>query len=84
MVGTITNINSDRGMVAVQTEGAGYSIFELPSGADIVIGDSVQWVNYTGLGSEIITNRRIGKGVEALFQNHWAWEAKVRRQLRLE
>jgi hypothetical protein len=84
MVGTITNINSGRWMVAVHTEGAGYSIFELLSGADIEIGDSVQWVNYTGLGSEMITNRRTGKRVEALLQNHWVWEANLRRRLRLE
>jgi hypothetical protein len=84
MVGTITSINSDRGMVAVLTEGAGYSVFELLSGADIEIGDGVRWANDTGMGSEMITDLRTAKRFEVYFQNHWVSEANLRRQLHLD
>lgn len=80
MKGTVTEINSARGMVAVSTE-EGFSIFEL-SGDEVQVGDVVSWSATRPFGSETITNHTQGNRVEVYFQNHWVTPEQLRAQLR--
>lgn len=60
MKGVITNINNQRGMVAVETENGDYSIFELLSNDKVVIGDQVEWTDHTSLGDTTLKNKTQG------------------------
>jgi predicted 2-oxoglutarate/Fe(II)-dependent dioxygenase YbiX len=81
MTGHIVDINWRRGMVAVDTHGYGYSIFELLSEAEFEAGDEVAWEDDTTLGSDYVTNVTRGERVEVFFQNHWVSPAQLRQQL---
>ncbi|HEY1685065.1 MAG TPA: hypothetical protein VGG19_09905 [Tepidisphaeraceae bacterium] len=83
MKGIVKAINPQRGMVAIQTDGNGYTIIELLANTDIHLGDEMAWENDTGLGSEIYLNRTQGRKMEVYVQNHWVNANQLRQQLLL-
>lgn len=68
MIGIVREINSDRGVLAVQTD-EGYSLCELLGGNKPSIGDRVECDLYP-LGSAIIINHSTGEAVQVYFQDH--------------
>jgi len=81
MRGRIYAINPNRGMVAIETENNGYSIFELLNDDNINVGDEVSWTQDTSLGSTILTNKTRDSRFEVYFQNHWVQKHQLRQQL---
>ena len=69
MKGTIYHIHAQRGMVAVATEDADYSIFEILGSGSFEAGDTVSWVGSTPLGHHSIHNHTKSEMVEVFFQN---------------
>jgi len=53
-------------MVALQTEGYGFTIIELVEPADIELGDEMRWEPGTGLGGHVYANLTKGKSVRVL------------------
>lgn len=82
MKGVITNINSQRGMVAIKTENGDYSIFELLSNDKVVIGDQVEWTDDTSLGDTTLKNKTQGIAFIVYFQNHNVNQSILNTQLR--
>lgn len=80
MKGIVHYINQQRGIVAVITE-QGYSIFEIISGDNVEVGDSVSWRDDTALGGEILTNHTQGDRYEVYFQNHHVHQSQLGQQL---
>ena len=81
MKGTISNINWNRGMIAVLTESEDYSVFELLSEENIDIGDEVSWHENHPLGDCKITNHTKNEIIEIYFQDHWVTNQNLRRRL---
>lgn len=79
MTGTVTEINQNRGMVAVQTE-ENFTILELTE-EGIDVGDRLSWTAIHPLGSETIRNLTQGRTVNVYFQNHWVSREQLRQQL---
>jgi hypothetical protein len=79
--GVVKHINRQRGIVAILTPNAAYTIIELLSDQDINIGDQMQWRNETGMGSETYTNVTQSKSMDVYVQNHWVPEQQLRQQL---
>lgn len=81
MTGVVAQMNIGAGMVAVMTEGYGYSIFELLGGDPVEVGDHVSWGDDTALGDELLTNHTQRERYEVYFQNHHVPESQLRQQL---
>jgi hypothetical protein len=84
MNGVVHTINRKRGMVAIQTDGYGFTIIELLSDDEIDVGDRMHWENDTGLGDEKYRNVTKGTFMDVYVQNHWVTPAQLRQQLRME
>lgn len=80
MRGIVYSINPVRGMVAIQTEGHGFTIIEV-TGEDFELGDEVSWDRDTGLGSETYRNVTKGKPVRVFVQNHLVPPQQLTQQL---
>ncbi len=83
MIGRVHQINPVRGMVAVETAGYGYSIFEMLSEEPVSVGDEVEWSHDTVLGRTVLVNHTVGASFDVYFQNHWVPPGQLRVQLRL-
>jgi hypothetical protein len=81
--GTVAEINADRGMVAVKTQGGGYTIFELIEDFSVASGDIITWPSGFGLGVETYTNETRGETADVYVQNHDVAQTSLRSQLRL-
>ncbi len=81
MRGTIHALNPQRGMVAIKTESADFSVFENLNGDDFEIGDEVSWPNDTALGDEPLTDHTQGFKTSVYFQNHSVPGGQLRQQL---
>lgn len=79
--GTIYDINSQRGMVAVLTETNGFSIFEMLWDDNFKKGDEVSWKGDNPLGDCKIKNHTEDEEAEVYFQNHGVTQSNLRRQL---
>jgi hypothetical protein len=82
MSGTVTQVNPGRAMVAVRTDNADYSVFEVIGGEEFEIGDNVSWREDTPLGGHQVVNRRTGERADVYFQNHYMSAQQVLQQLR--
>ena len=71
-------------MVALQTEGYGFTIIELVEPADIELGDEMRWEPGTGLGGHVYANLTKGKSVRVFAQNHWVPKEQLPQQLLLQ
>jgi hypothetical protein len=80
--GIVRHLNQQRGMVAIETEGNGFTIVEL-MGDEFEIGDLVQWDNAMGLGSQTYRNLTQRKSVRLIAQNHAVSQSNLREQLLL-
>lgn len=81
MQGIVAAMNLRRGMVAIETNGYGYTIIELLSGEDIQVGDQMAWANDTGMGSETYHNITKGTQMDVFVQNHWVPKRQLKQQL---
>ena len=68
MEGTVHSINTDQGLVAIDTS-HGFTIFE-QTGPDFEIDDFVSWTSERPLGAGDVHNVSRGKTVRVYFQNH--------------
>jgi hypothetical protein len=84
MRGQVFAMNPRRGMVAIETEGHGFTIIELLSDDDIEIGDEMSWSDDTGLGSETYRNITKGTRMDVYVQNHWVSKNQLRQQLLMD
>jgi hypothetical protein len=81
MKGIVHFINRQSGMVAIATDGHGYTIIELLSDDEIDKGDQMWWANDTGLGREDYKNLTKNKMMHVYVQNHWVGTDGLRAQL---
>jgi hypothetical protein len=81
MKGIVRTMNRRRGMVAIETDGYGYTIIELLGDDDIEVGDEMAWANDTGLGGEKYRNLTKNKVMDVYVQNHWVPPQQLRQQL---
>ncbi len=81
MKGQITNINLQKGMVAVLTDTEGYSIFEILSDDNFEIGDEVVWNENHPLGDCEIDNVTQDEKQEVYFQNHHVSSESLKKLL---
>jgi hypothetical protein len=81
--GTVEEVNTKRGMVAIATEDDGYTIIELLSDWNIEIGDSIVWASGYGLGGQVYENLTKQSRAKVYVQNHSVGHAIVQQQLRL-
>ena len=81
--GKIYSANAPRGRVAVKTED-GFTIIEVTNESDFRVGDEVQWINGTDLGSQTYRNITKGTDVEVVVQNHWVAPEQLRQQMLLD
>ena len=81
MKGVVTEINANRGMVAVRTNSGDFSIFEMLSSDEIEIHDEISWENDTGLGHEFVKNISKNTKFEVYFQNHHVTKNQLKDQL---
>jgi hypothetical protein len=81
MKGKIIDINWKRGMVGVQTETEGLSIFEMLSDDNFQLGDEVSWEESQPLGDCIISNLTQSEKASVYFQNHWVKKDSLNRLL---
>ena len=79
--GRIAAINPKRGMVAIETNDDGYTIFELLSDFEIEIGDEIRWSNDYGMGHENYRNVTKEITEEVYVQNHSVSQSNLRQQL---
>jgi len=68
-------------MVAVQTENADFSIFEIVSSNPVEIGHAVSWQGDTPAGHGSIVNHTTGETFNVYFQNHWVGKNQLNQQL---
>lgn len=83
MTGVVHSMNPRRGMVAIETEGHGFTIIEVTDAEDFEVGDVVKWPNNTACGSEKYENVTKGKTASVYVQNHWVSPQDLRQQLLL-
>ena len=81
--GRIVAINPKQGMVAIETNDDGHTIFELVSEFEIEVGDEIRWSNDYGMGHENYSNVTKGITKEVYVQNHSVSKSNVRQQLLL-
>jgi hypothetical protein len=82
MTGYVHTINRRRGLVAIATEGSGFTIVELLGSDPINLGDRLEWPNDT-LGSAVYVNLTKGLKVRVNVQGHGVPETQVRQRLQL-
>jgi len=81
MTGIVRYINAQRGMVAIETDGHGYTIIELLDGDEIEVGDKMWWADDTACGGEDYKNITKGTVMSVYVQNHWVAPEQLRQQL---
>lgn len=81
MKGTVHSMNPRRGMVAIATEGHGFTIIELLSDENLEIGDVLEWSPDTGLGEQRYRNLTKNTTFAVFAQNHWVALHRLRQQL---
>jgi len=82
--GTVHAANPRRGMIAIDTGAMGFTIIEVTDIAAFDVGDTVEWANNTGLGSQMYRNVSKGKDVQVYAQNHWVRPEHLRQQLLMD
>jgi hypothetical protein len=83
MTGYVHTINRRRGLVAIATEGHGFTIIELLGSDPIHLGDRLEWDNAAVLGSAVYHNRTKATTLNVNVQSHGVLESRVRQRLRL-
>jgi glutamine phosphoribosylpyrophosphate amidotransferase len=81
MDGVVYAMNPRRGMVAIATEDAGFTIIEMLSSEDIEPGDEMYWEDDTALGHEMYRNVSKDSTFEVFVQNHWVSRGQLKQQL---
>lgn len=80
MHGEVYAINVSRGMAAVKTDEAGFTIIELFDD-DLEIGDKLRWRDDTGLGDQKYFNATQECQMHVYAQNHWISHNQLSQQL---
>ena len=75
MKGVVRNINSERGVLAIETD-EGYSLCELLSDNMALIGDVVECECHP-LGTARVVNHSTGQTLRVYFQDHRATEERA-------
>lgn len=75
--GTVADMNLSRGMIAVQTRGYGFAIFELLGGGEIQVGDSLHW----DAAERELVNTDTGERISAMLQNYGVGPSGLHGQL---
>jgi len=83
MHGIVYATNPRRGMIAIQTDGYGFTIIE-DDVSNFELGDEVRWENDTGLGGEDYYNVTQDHTYHVFVQNHYVPPHLLRKQLLLE
>lgn len=81
--GTVTIVDRDQSAVVIAVQGQGFTIIELTSDWDIVVGDTIRWENDDALGFETYSNVTRGTDDEVFVQNHGVDESSMRLQMGL-
>ena len=79
--GTVTHMNRNRGMIAVEIDRR-YTIIEL-LGDDVELGDVLSWDESNPLGGDRVYSQAQGRWLDVYFQNHEVPESQLRQQLLL-
>jgi hypothetical protein len=82
MKGEISQINLQKGIVAVLTETEGFSLFEIFTEDDIEVGDELFWSEDHPLGDCNIRNLTKNKIMHVYFQNHWFNDESIKMQMK--
>lgn len=79
--GIVKLVNPRRGMIAVETEDGGYTVFELLGGYEIELGDVISG-NLESLGREKFTNIRNRQTLDVFVEAVQATLVNARQLLR--
>lgn len=79
--GTITNINSTRGMIGILTQDDAYTIIEMLSEDDFEVGDQLTWEDDYELGEACYRNLSKGFSAHVFVQNHGVHPTQLHQQL---
>lgn len=79
--GVVRKINWVRGMVAIETEGDGYTIIELLGCEELELGDRIEWCS--DRGGEVFVNRTRGGKLDVVVQNLSVHKSDVDNRLLL-
>jgi hypothetical protein len=82
MPGYVHTINPRRGLVAIATDGHGFTIIELVGSDLISIGDQLEWPNDTALGRAVCRNLTKGTAADVNVLAHGVHASRLRQQLR--
>ena len=80
MTSYVHTINRRRGLVAIATEGSGFTIVELLGSDPINLGDRLEWPSDT-LGNAVYINLTKGLRISVNVQDHGVPETELRQQL---
>jgi hypothetical protein len=83
MTGYVHTINRRRGLVAIATDGHGFTIVEMLGSDPIHLGDRLEWDDALALGSAIYRNQTKLTKISVNVQGHGVHEARVRMKLKL-
>lgn len=83
MKGVVRQINPSRGMVAAQTDGENFSVFE-SLGGDFELGDEVSWNGDSPLGGEEVINHTQQVRISVFFEGHHLPFSHLRRALLID
>jgi hypothetical protein len=81
MKGEISEINLQKGIVAVLTETEGYSLFEIFTDDDIDVGDELFWSENLPMGDCFVRNLTKNTMMQVYFQNHWFNYENIKKQM---
>lgn len=81
MKGVIKDINWDKGMVGVETESEGFSLFQILTDDNLHLGDEISWNEDHPLGNADIRNLTTNEKFEVFFENHWVKSDDLKRLL---
>lgn len=84
MNGAVHAINPQRGMVAIEAGGHGFTIIELMSGESIELGDQIEWSSGYGMGGQTYRNLTKGCSFRVYVQNHGVHKSQLRQQLLIQ
>lgn len=80
MNATIVIMNPARGMIAAETDGGDFVIFELLGGYDVEIGHVVRHRDFTSMGGEKYLNVTTGEVMDVYVQNLCATASQAKAQ----
>jgi len=83
MNGRVCAINHGQGLVAIETEFHGFTIFELVDGGDVAVGDEIAWDSDLKVGADTYNNINTNRTLSVVVRNHLVSRSSLRQLLKM-